>query len=285
MYKKLSVFLISAVILLSISFTNTVSSQSAGATKFKQSVVNVDLLFCYSQPMPNLFSNMTDFFNFQGYGVKYGFGSQINVKIAANKKGTIKPYISLGYNMFMGSDNNNTYIDSNIIGSIYPMINGTTYSGNPIPGTSKMILHDFSAAGGFEYDFVNKTRWTPYLGAELNMNVLFGTYRQSPDHVIVGGGQIAGPGQTSFTINSAVRFGFGTEAGIYMRVHQAIAFTFCTKFKFDNLLGKSSVRTTELNKMGLLDKSATDLNPLMTKSRNIDYFEFLLGVSFNIGKK
>lgn len=185
----------------------------------------------------------------------------------------------------MGSDNNKTYIDSNIIGSIYPMVNGTTYSGNPIPGSSKMLLHNFSLAGGFEYDFVNRTRWTPYLGAELNMNIIFGTYRQTPDYVIVAGGRGPSPGETSFTINSAARFGFGAAAGIYLRLHQAIALTFCTKYKFANLLGKSSERTTELNKMGLLDKTATDLNSLMTKSRNIDYFEFLLGVSFNIGKK
>ncbi len=288
MKKKFSILISCFLILLFIIFSSSLAySQTAAAPKFKTPFVNVDVLFSYSQPFPNFYGNVQDFFDFKNYGVKYGLGAQINVKLAANKKGTIKPYASISYNLFLGSDNSNTFIDSNIISGIYPLPGSKkTYSGNPISGTSKMYIHDFAFAGGFEYDFMNKTRWTPYLGAEVSMNVLFGTYRQTPNQVI---GSATLPGtQVSYTINSVVRMGFGIAAGLYLRISQPIAFTFATKYKFANLIGKSSDLTTgaaDLNKMNLNDKAATDLNTNLSKSRNIDFMEFLLGISFNIGKR
>jgi hypothetical protein len=280
-FSKSVIFILFLVMICS----NITFSQTAAAIKFKQPFVNVDILFAYSQPLPGLFGNVQDFFDFKSYGVKTGLGAQINVKLAANKKGTIKPYASLGYNLFMGSDGSNTFIDSNTISGLYPLSGSSrTYDHGPQPGTSKIYLHDFFFAGGFEYDFVNKTRWTPYLGAEVSMNVLFGTYRQTPTKVL---GPI-GPSEISYTIHSTVRMGFGAAAGIYLRISQPIGFTFCTKYQFANLIGKSSTSTSgpsEVNKMNLLDKANTGLNTYLSKSRNIDYFEFLLGISFNIGKR
>ena len=286
MNKKISVFILFFIFISS----GSVFSQTGAAPKFKPAPITVDVLFSYSQPLPNMFGNIQDFFDFKNYGVKFGIGSEIDVKLSTNKKGNIKPYASIAYNLFLGSDGSNTFIDSNTITQIYPLPGSKkTYSGSPIAGTSKMYLHDFSFAGGFEYDFINKTRWTPFLGAELSMNVLFGTYRQTPNGYYTSSGYInSSPGETSFTIKSATRFGFGAAAGITFRVHQFVGFTFAAKYKFANVLGKSSKVTngpTDLNKINLDDKSAPDLNSYLNNDRNIDYFQFLLGVSFFVGKR
>ncbi len=57
------------------------------------------------------------------------------------------------------------------------------------------------------------------------------------------------------------------------------------KYRFANLLGKSSERITEENKMQILDKSAPNLNSSLNKDRNINYLEFGLGVALYVGRK
>jgi hypothetical protein len=243
--------------------------------KFKPSVVTVEVLFNYSQPITHLYSDIQRFFSFEGYGVKNGFGSEINVKLTADKKGMIQPYATLGYNLFLGSDGNNAYIDSNVL-NIYPL-SGSRYYG-PISGTSKMFLHNFTFGLGFSYLFVNKTRWAPFLGADLDLNVLFGTFRQTPN---------VGPdmSERSFTLKEAVRFGFGIGGGVQLRVSKYIGFLFAAKYKFTNVLGKDSKLSTELNKFYLLDKKDTGLNTHLVKDRQIDYLQFSLGLAFYIGRK
>jgi opacity protein-like surface antigen len=221
-----------------------------------------------------MFGNMPGFFNFSSYGVKTGIiGSQINVKLSADKKGRIRPYLSLGYALFYGKDNSTAYIDSNILNIGYPLTGSRLY--NTIPGSSKLYMHIFNAGAGFEYAFMNKTRWTPHLEAEADLNMIFGTYRQTPYNA----------GETSFTIKNAIRFGFGAGGGVQLRLTKAFGLSFTAKYKFANLLGKQSERTTEQNKMELLDKADTSINGNLGKNRHIQYIEVMLGASFYIGKK
>jgi hypothetical protein len=226
-----------------------------------------------------MYGEIGEFFSFSNYGVKLGFGGQINVKIAANKKGTIRPFLTLGYNMFTGTNGETAYIDSNNISNGYPLVNNNRYGTEP--GSSKMYIHIFNAGLGFGYDFVNKTKWTPFLGFETDLNIIFGTYRQTPN-------QVRGQNPTeavSYTIKQAARFGIGLDAGIQYRFSKVVGLSFITKYKYANLLGTSSNRITELNKMELLDKAAPDIHNLLTKSRRINYFEFNLGIGFYIGKR
>lgn len=269
--KILIVFLISVFLFPAFSQAQI---KTYSTKKFKPPIVSVELLFNYGQPIAHLYSDMTRFFSFDGYGVKYGFGSEINVKINADKKGRITPYATIGYNLFLGNADN-AYIDSNIL-NIYPL-KGTRYYG-PIAGTSKMFIHDFDFGLGFSYTFVNKTRWTPFLGADLDMHLLFGTFRQTPS---------VGPNtsEISYTMKQAVRFGFGIGGGVSLRVSQPVGFVFETKYKFANLLAKDSKVSTELNKFYLLDKKDTDINENLVKDRQIDYLQFSLGIAFYIGKK
>jgi hypothetical protein len=268
-----SVFVVLLVLFL-LPVVSEAQIKKYSTRKFRPPAVSVELLFNYSQPIAHLFSDMDRFFSFDGYGVKTGLGSEINVKIHADKKGRITPYATLGYNLFMGSSDN-AYIDSNILNK-YPLEGSRLYGANG--GTSKMFIHDFSFGLGFSYTFVNKTRWTPFLGADLDMHVLFGTFRQTPS---------VGPNtdEISYTLKEALRFGFGIGGGVSLRVSKPIGFVFETKYKFANLLGKDSKISNELNKFYLLDKKDTDLNTNLVKDRQIDYLQFSLGIAFYIGKK
>lgn len=247
--------------------------------KYRPSQVTVEVLFNYGQPIPHLYSDVGRFFSFEGYGVKYGFGSEINVRLVTNKKGTLMPYATLGYNLFLGSDGSTAYLDSNILNT-FPLPGNGTYG--TVSGSSKMLLHNFNFGLGFSYAFANKTRWTPFVGADLDMNILFGTYRQTPNTVV---GTVNTTSEVSYTINQAVRFGFALGGGIHLRVSKYVGFLFETKYKFTNLLGKDSKVSTELNKMYLNDKKDTDINYNLTKDRQIDYLQFSLGIAFYIGRK
>jgi hypothetical protein len=226
-----------------------------------------------------MYGDVADFFTFTNYGVKTGFGAQINVKIAANKKGTIRPYATFQYSLFLGNDNSTAHIDSNIINNGYPLTGNRIYG--KVPGVSKMYLHIFSAGLGFGYDFVNKTRWTPFLGLEGNLNIIFGTYRQDPSQGLPG----TIPGEVSFTIKQTARFGIAFASGINFRIHKFVGFSLLAKYKYANLLGISSNRIIEQNKMELLDKGDPSINSYLSKSRSIQFLEFALGVSFHIGKR
>ncbi|RPI17874.1 MAG: hypothetical protein EHM58_07550 [Ignavibacteriae bacterium] len=269
------------ILIIALFFiTNSADSQiKFTSKKFKPSVITVELLFNYSQPLPSMYGQVKDFFDFSTYGVKTGFGGQINVKLAANKKGTIRPYGTIGYSLFLGNDNSTAYIGPNTISTAYPLANNQKFE--TAPGTSKIYMHIFNAGLGFGYDFVNKTRWTPFLGFEGNLNIIFGTYRQTPNITPPNSPK----GEVTFTIKQAARFGFGFNSGITFRVHKLIGFNFNAKYKFANLLGINSHRISEENKMELLDKSDPSIHSSLTKSRTIQYFEFGLGISFHIGRK
>jgi len=247
--------------------------------KYRPSQVIVEVLFNYAQPIPHLYSDMASFFSFDGYGVKYGFGSEINIRLVTDKKGTLMPYATIGYNLFLGNDGSTSYLDSNVLHK-FPLSGNGTFG--TVPGTSKMLLHNFNFGLGFAYAFANRTRWTPFLGADLDMNLIFGTYRQSPDRV-VGAGNITD--EVSYTINQGIRFGFGLGGGVHLRVSKYVGFLFETRYKLTNLLGKDSKVSTEENKMYLNDLKDTDLNSKLEKSRQIDYLQFSLGIAFYIGRK
>lgn len=238
--------------------------------KFKPPMVSVEVLFGYSQPIPNLYGEVSEFFTFRNYGVKYGFGSQINVKYSANKKGTVRPYLTLGYALFMGKDNSKAYLDSGL--SQYPLPGSQLYG--TLNGNSKITLHNFNSGLGFDYAFYTKTKWTPFLDFEVNMNVIFGNYKQDPSF-----------GSVSF--KPAVRFGFGFGGGVQLRITKAFGLAISSKYKLANIIIKKSEATSggDYNKMYLLDKSKPDLNTYLNKDRQIDYFELMLGVVFCIGKR
>lgn len=279
--KKLITNTLLGVIIIMFLFPAYSNSQikTYRTKKYRPSQVTVEVLFNYAQPIPHLYSDMASFFSFDGYGVKYGFGSEINIRLVTNKKGTIMPYATLGYNLFLGNDGTTAYLDSNVLHK-FPLSGNGTFG--TVPGSSKMLLHNFNFGLGFSYAFANKTRWTPFLGADLDMNILFGTYRQTPDRV-VGTGNITD--EVSYTINQGIRFGFALGGGVHLRVSKYIGFLFETKYKLTNLLGKDSKVSTEENKMYLNDLEDTDLNSNIMKSRQIDYLQFSLGIAFYIGRK
>lgn len=268
------------ILLFVILFSATDYSQFTTTTKkFKPEQVNIEFLGSFAQPLPNLYGEVSEFFSFKTYGVKFGFGGQINVKFVTNKKGTIRPYLSLGFTQFQGKNNSVAFIDSNIIIN-YPLSGNRTYY-QGVAGKSSIALRNFHAGLGFEYAFVNKTRWTAYLGVDFDLNVLYGTYKQTPNSVPAG----VTPGEISFTIKESTRFGFAFSPGIQFRINKAVGFVFSPRYRFTNVLGKESKSSSQLNKMELLDKSEPGLNSNLNKDRQINYIEFLLGVAFYVGRK
>lgn len=268
-------------IFISFLIINDAAPQIVSTTsgRNKPAVLTVEFVPTYCQPLPNMFGDVGEFFSFKNYGVTIGFGAQVNFKVTANKKGTIRPYATIGYALFRGSDNSVAYIDSNIIRNGYPLPGDTRF--NSTPGTSKIFLHDFYGGFGFEYAFVNRTRVTPFLLTDFDLNLIFGTYRQDPVKAAGGGTS----DEVSFTIKQGARFGFAFGGGFEARLGKIAGLVVSTKYRFANLLGKSSERISELNKMQLLDKSAPDLNSSLNKDRNINYLEFGVGVVFYVGKK
>jgi len=266
-------------IIVVFCFPSFLNSQVIYTKRYKPPQVAIELLFSYPQPLPGLFGDIGKFFTFSSYGVKSGIiGGQINVKLVTDKKGRIRPYLTTGYSLFQGKDNGSAYVDTNAgTNNGYPLSGNSVFI--PVSGSSKMYMHIFNAGLGFEYSFINKTRWIPHLEAELDMNIIYGKIKQSPNV------KIGSYDQSEFTIKQATRFGFGFGGGVEVRLSQAFGLAFTAKYKFTNVLGKESEKIFEQNKMKLLDKAAAGLNGNLSKDRQIMYIEALLGAVFYIGKK
>lgn len=267
---KIKIF---TIFLLLVSFL--VSSASFSQTKTTTSKLKrpaafmIEWNFSYSQPLPSLAGDVGEQFTFKNYGVKTGFGTQIYMKLNTEKKGRLRPYIMFGYDLFMNSDNSTAYIKANILPQWPDTLSST-------PGKSKMYLHNFSAALGFEYAFVNKSTWTPYANFDFGLNMLFGTYRQTPNSTGV---------EVSYTYKQAPRLGIALGGGVNGRLTKAFGLAIGVKYKLPNLLMKDSKRSTEVNKLELNDKEDTGLSSSLSKDRTIMYLQFYVGATFFIGKK
>lgn len=272
---KITIFTIALLFLFS---TATSFSQVKTVSKIKPAAFIIEWDFSYNQALPSMRGEIADFFTFKNYGVKYGVGSHINFKYSTDKKGRIRPYASLGYDMLINTNDNYAYIPANTTLS-FPDANGSSYS--EVPGKSRMWIHLFNASLGFEYAFTNKTKWTPYVNTDIGLNVIFGSYRQTPTSVAPPNV----PGEITFTIKSAPRFGFGFGAGVDGRVTRIFGVAFGVKFKMPNLIGQESKLSTDLNKFELNDKTDVSINSLMTKNRLMNYLNFYIGATFYIGKK
>jgi len=60
--------LLLAFCLMDISYSQVKFTSYTG--KFRPPIVNMELLFSYSQPLPNMYGNIKDFFSFENYAVK-----------------------------------------------------------------------------------------------------------------------------------------------------------------------------------------------------------------------
>lgn len=259
--------------------------------KFKAPQFVVEINGAFNLPIMDTKGEVADFFKFQNYGTKIGFGGELNFKLAVSKYGEVRPMFSLGYAQFQNNDKNTAYIDTNDLRYGYPLPGSLQYGS--VLGKSELFIRTAYAGLGIEYAFtkVDKARrFTPYGNLTLDLNVIWGLYRQTPSAIITG--QQASGTEISYTIKSTVRFGLSVGVGAQYRLAEPFGINFGIKFKMANLIGKESKTTStmaqdpnEENKMNLLDKAATDLNTMLSKNRNIGYMHFYLGFAFYIGKK
>lgn len=267
---KLTIFLLVLSFIASSSIESQVKTKSSALKKPASFIVEFNI--GYSQPLPSLMGDIGEQFTFQNYGVNTGVGSSMYFKLVVDKKGRHRPYFTFGYDLFLNSDNNYAYIKNNIT-TQWPT--DSTAIG-AIGGKSKMWFHIFNAGLGYEYAFVNKSTWTPYANLDLNLNMMFGTYKQTPDNSGV---------EVAFTYKSAARMGLGVGFGVNGRLLKAFGINIGVKYKYPNFLLKSSDKSTEVNKFFINDKADVSLASNLNKDRHIMYLQFFVGATFYIGKK
>lgn len=239
-----------------------------------------ELAGSFNVPIGQSRGEVADFFKFQNYGLVYGIGFHLNVKYAANKKGSIYPFFSAGFAQLQNDVVGTSYIDSNIIRNGYPLPGNLIY--NSTPGTSLLVIRNIHAGLGVQYVFISKHSLLPFAGIEADYNYLWGFYEQIPN--VVPGSE--GLHQTQFNINPASRVGIAIDIGSDYRITNNLGFVFGAKYSIVNLFGKKSERTgIGDNSMNLLDQSAPDLNSNLNTSRNISYLQFYIGFSVFAGKR
>ncbi len=269
--KDLKLFLLILTAVIFLITKDTEAQEPENGIKFKAPRIILELSGSYTEPAGSSKGNMEDFFKFTNYGTTYGLGFHLNIKYGVNKKGSLYPYINLGFTQLQNDDNEKAYIDSNVISGGYPLPGNEKYK--TTPGQSLIILRSFYAGAGLQYVFTPKSKFMTFAGAEVNYCSIWGYYVQTP-YLVVGNEPRV---QTTFKINSAARVGIGISAGADYRISKSLGFVLGAKYKIDNLFGKKSERTTEKNTLNLLDKASDNLNSNLNKSRNIEYFEFYLG--------
>ena len=280
------------LLLSAFLFSSAVFSQvKTKSTKFKAPQFVVELNGAYNLPIMDTKGEVADFFKFQNYGTKIGFGGELNFKLAVSKYGEVRPMLTLGYAQFQNKDDSKAYIDLNNIINGYPLP-GTQQFGS-VTGNCDLFIRTAYAGLGIEYAFtkVDKARrFTPYGNLTFDLNVIWGLYRQTPTQRVSG--QLNPETEISFTIKSTVRFGLSVGVGAQYRLATPFGINFGIKFKMANLIGKESKTTStqkqdpnEENKMNLLDKGDTNINTMLSSNRNIGYMHFYLGFAFYIGKK
>jgi hypothetical protein len=280
---KFTIFLL----LLSFAAFNTLDAQVKTKSKnWKSPTFTIDIAPNFSMPMQEAKgSTIGEFFTYKNYGTKTGFGTAFNFKFGLGAQGQYRPYITLGYTQLQASDNSIAYLDSNIIRKKYPFTGSQLPTSTP--GKSEMFLRIPYFGAGFEYAFTNvdkkKRMWYPFIGVEVDMSVIAGTYRQTPTNTSNPGNAFAGQ-EVTFTMKSDLRVGLGFGVGAAVRLGKVAGISFGGKYKMFNLIGKKSDPLSEENKMNILDKSATDLNTNLSKDRNISALELYVGFTVFLGK-
>ena len=187
-----------------------------------------------------------------------------------------------GNGSFLTTSNDNlAFINTNYINNGYPLKGSALYSSTP--GKSRIIFRMPYVGAGFEYAFTEADRknraFIPFIGVDFIISIITGKYVQTAKTAPYLQGV-----ETPFIIKTDARLGFGAGAGMDIRFTQGFGMVFGFKYKYANLILKTSDYLFEENKMNILDKAATDLNTNLSEDRNIGYMEFYLGAAFFVGK-
>lgn len=260
---------------MSIQFS--FSQEPDSKQTFKPPKLIIEFSGSYSIPTGSSKGDIEDFFKFKNYGTTYGLGFHFAVKYAANKKGTLMPFVNIGMTQLQNDDDKKLYIDSSMLSGPYPLPGSAVYGS--APGSSLLIIRCVHAGAGLQYALKSNSSIIPFGGAELSYSHIWGYYSQAPEHP----SGTKSEGLETFNINGASRFGFALGIGANYRITKSLGFVLGTKYRFENLIGKNSEVSLEKNKMNLLDASAKELNTNLSGSRNIEYIEFYLGFALFIG--
>lgn len=276
--KKIIIVLI--ILLLSGDF---LFSQSFTPTQKYKNLFNIDVSGGFCLPIMNLRGSegLGGFWRFYNYGMSSGFGTTVNTKMAVytTKMTQLRIYLLLGYSHFSTEDN----IAYNVGVVSYGWPSKTTSDpNNPFvakdtAGSSYLRLNMPNLGFGLEYAvYTNRKNTSAFnFGADFSTHIITG---RAYETLGVGG-------ETFNTINSSLRFGFGVNVVYAYKFDKYVGFHVGTRFTMPNLFGKSSDMTDDPGYISLMDKSNSVLNPLLSGSRTMGYFNFFAGMSFYMGKR
>jgi hypothetical protein len=268
-------FLVTIFFVLVVINLNLRSQEADKNYKWKAPLITINGDFSYVIPLQDLHgSGVSDFFQFKNYGTRTGIAFNIDAKVALNKKRNLRAFLSLGF-VQANRDDSLTYIDSNSLSRGYPLP-GTSFYGAFSGGQSRVLIRDLYIGLGVEHTLAPDKTVIPFFGVELSLDYIYGYYVQDPG--------LKGKDK-NFNIKGGFRGGFGINTGADIRMLNNVGVILGAKYKFANVIGKNSVKTTENDAMGILDAAASNLNSLLNKNRNIGYFQFYLGLSVFLGLK
>jgi hypothetical protein len=142
-------------------------------------------------------------------------------------------------------------------------------------GTADIDLsqsHLVMAIGG-EYNLATaKSKFNPFIGAELTMSFIAGKLTI-----------IYPSGTSEYTMNSTVRFGVQFGAGADYVIHHNLGLSLGAKYAIANLIGKS-YESDLGTKYNLGDGEHTAENGAFIPAKTISYFHFYGGLSFYFGR-
>lgn len=263
-----------------------------GGTLFAQSIVpvqknknffEIDVSGGFCLPIMDLRGGdgIGGFWRFYNYGMSTGFGTTINTKMSVytTKMTQLRIYLLLGYSHFSTEDN----VAYNVGVASYGWPSKSRNDPN-VPffpkdtaGTSYLRLNMPNLAFGLEYSvYTNRKNTSMFnFGADFSTHIITGRAYET-----LGTG-----GETFNTINSSLRFGFGVNIVYAFKFDKYVGFHVGTRFTMPNLLGRTSDITDDPGYISLMDKANTVVNPMLSSSRTMAYFNYFAGMSFYMGKR
>jgi hypothetical protein len=282
MKKIYKINLILSFLILFMSFYSQTNSQEI----YKKPLCVMDLNFGYAAPAFDFAgSRIKDFYDFSGYGANSGFNANFTTKFAAANfsVGQVRPYLTISYAEFQGSENR-AYNIGGFIKSGWPrkdfkdtskLYDPTTIKDTS--GTSSILVHSPSIAFGCEVAFfTDKGRRSVFnFGMDFDITVLFGKINDQP----------TGKNEIYNNLDRNTRLGMGMNLGYTYRVADMLGLTIGTRLQFTNLFGKKTELTNEDGNVFLNDEGNVSINKFLKENRSIGFFGIYGGVSFYIGGK
>jgi hypothetical protein len=200
----------------------------------------------------NTYFRRKDFENGGNFGTRYGYGAALTGKLPLHKAGNIRLNVTAAYNR----------LQSNYLVSESP--------------EGKVYYNVFSGALGIENNFSPAKRFKPFVGFDINVNMISGNaVLKSTDSADV-----------NVKILNSVRFGLSLNLGTEYAFNNSVGFNLGYKITFSNILGKQSKASSSIYETYLNDDKVTSSVSIPYAGwKQFLYSTFYAGINFYFGMK